>query len=426
MRQFAITLCLALAATPAARAADTPPAAPDDLDALSIADKAPTTPEKSAQKLRVFVEAAGGRASLRGSSSDVNTSRASLDLRYDDTLWPALRGVLSDRLDLVHSHGVPEGKDVNTLREAYFSWARSADEILDVGRVNIRHGAALGFNPTDWFKERALRTIVSPDPAALRENRQGTVVLAGQKLWSTSSLAAVLSPKLGTAPSPQTYSLNVGATNPRTRWLLAGSHKLSEKLNPEVLLYGGVDTPTQLGVNVSGLIGNSTVAFGEFSAGKGRSLVAQALNLTDSERQQRRAALGLTYTTGFNLSITGEAEYNSAAPDRDQWNALPAGLNPPAALAVLATAQTLQDLPVRRAWFAHAIWHDVFVRRLDLSGFVRRDAETRSRAQWLETRYHWDRADLYLQWQLYSGDANSVYGSVPQRRTIELVLRVYL
>ena len=42
MRLIAITLCLALAAVSAARAADAPPAAPDDLDALSIADKAAT------------------------------------------------------------------------------------------------------------------------------------------------------------------------------------------------------------------------------------------------------------------------------------------------------------------------------------------------------------------------------------------------
>ncbi|MDE2094411.1 MAG: hypothetical protein KGL99_19360 [Burkholderiales bacterium] len=66
------------------------------------------------------------------------------------------------------------------------------------------------------------------------------------------------------------------------------------------------------------------------------------------------------------------------------------------------------------------------LRRLDVSAFLRRDAETSSRAQWLEARYHWDRAELALQWQLYSGRPGSVYGSVPQRRTVELVLRAYL
>jgi hypothetical protein len=422
MRPFAITLCLALAAVPAAHAADPPP---DDLDALSLADKAPAQPVKPPQKLRLFVEGAVGAGRLLGSDSDFHPTRASLDVRYDDVLTPGLRGVFSDRLDIVRSRGVPPGDDVNTLREAYLSWTVSADRIVDLGRVNIRHGAAFGFNPTDFFKENALRSIVSLDPAVLRENRQGTVVLQGQQLWTTSSLTATVSPKLGTAPSARSYSLNVGATNPRTRWLLAGSHKFGEQLNPEVLLYGGVDTPTQLGFNVSALVGNSTVVFGEFAAGKDRRLIAKALSLPEAEQSQRRGSIGLTYTTGFNLSLTVEAEHNSAGPNRAEWDALPA-LAPNAQLGVLAAAQALQDLPARNAWFVHATWRDLLVRRLDVSGFVRREAETSSRAQWLEARYRWDRAEVALQWQIFSGAAGSVFGTVPQRRLLELAVRIYL
>ena len=36
------------------------------------------------------------------------------------------------------------------------------------------------------------------------------------------------------------------------------------------------------------------------------------------------------------------------------------------------------------------------------------------------------RAELALQWQLYSGSAGSLYGSVPERRAIELALRFFL
>ena len=425
MRQITVTLCLALCAAMPARAADPPAAPPDDLDALSLADKAPTTTVQPAQQWRIFVEGAAGQGKLRSSDSRFDTTRASLDVRFDANVAQGLRAVLSDRLDVVHSNGVPRGEDANTLREAYLSWARTEDQIIDLGRVNVRHGAAMGYNPTDWFKEGALRSIVSPDPLLLRENRQGTVVLQGQKLWDAGSMTAALSPKLGGASDPATFALNAGATNPRNRWLLAGSYKFSDKLNPEVLLYGGDDTPTQLGLNISGLISDAAVVFGEVSAGKGRSLVAQALNLAEAQSSQRRAALGLTYTTGFNLTFTAEAEYNSAAPDREQWYAL-AGIDPAAPLRLLATAQTLQDLPVGRAWFVHATWKDALLRRLDVSGFVRRDAQTSSRAQWLEARYHWDRADLAVQWLVYSGAPGSVYQTIPQRRTVELALRVYL
>ena len=217
------------------------------------------------------------------------------------------------------------------------------------------------------------------------------------------------------------FALDAGATNPSNRWLLAGSYKFSDAVNPQVLIYGGADTPTQLGLNVSGLAGDAVVVFGEFSAGNGRSLVAQALGLAETESQQQRAAAGLTYTTGFNLSFTAEAQYNSAAPDRSQWNAL----DPVARLGVLTTADALQDLPVRRAWFFHATWKDLLLRRLELSAFFRLDRETDSRDQWLEARYHWDHADLSLQWQGFSGDPASVFGSIPRRRAVEVALRYY-
>ncbi len=425
MPRILILLYVALTVSLPARAVEPPAAPADDLDALSLADKTPSPTKPPAQTWRMFVEAAGGQGSLRGSDEQMGTTRASFDARFDATLTAGLRCVFSDRLDLVHSNSMPRGRDVNTLREAYLSWARTDDQIIDFGRVNVRHGAATGFNPTDWFKEGALRSVVSPDPLMLRENRQGTVVLQGQRLWDFGSVTAAFSPKLGSAPDTATFALNAGATNPRNRWLLAGSYKFNDKLNPELLLYGGADTPTQLGLNVSALVNDATVVFGEFSTGKGRSLTAQALGLPEAERGQRRATLGLTYTTGFNLSVTAEAEYNSAAPNREQWNALSAA-DPTAPLRLLAITQVQQDLPVRRAWFVYATWKDALLRRLDVSGFLRRDLETRSQAQWLEARYHWERVDLAVQWLLYSASAGSVYGTVPQRRSAELVLRAYL
>lgn len=420
---FLLSLLLAVSAS--AQAAEPPDGLPDDLDALSLADKAPTTAPQAAQPWRIFVEGALGQTKIGGTDPRFESNRASVDLRVDTTLTPGLRAVFSDRFDGLHSNGASSAHDVNTLREAYLSWSRTDDQIIDFGRVNVRHGAALGYNPTDWFKEGALRSIVSPDPKVLRENRQGTVVIQGQQLWSAGSLTATYSPRLAREPNPGTFSLNAGATNPRNRWLLTGSTKFSDKFNSELLLYGGDDTRTQVGLNVSGLIGDATVVFGEFAAGKGPSLVSQALQLNRPERHQERASVGLTYTTAFNLSLTAEAQYNSAAPDRKQWRSLP-GTDPYGRLRVLATQPALQDLPVREALFVYANWKDVFVRRLDLSAFVRRDSETYSRAQWLEARYHWDSAEVFMQWQLYSGSAGSVYGSVPQRRAIELALRFYL
>jgi hypothetical protein len=47
---------------------------------------------------------------------------------------------------------------------------------------------------------------------------------------------------------------------------LAGSVKVSDKFSPQFLVYGGEDTPTQVGVNLSGLIGEAAVVYDRPSA----------------------------------------------------------------------------------------------------------------------------------------------------------------
>jgi hypothetical protein len=423
MRKIIAALAVALGySLPTQAATDAPAGPPDDLDALSLADKAPSNSAAPARPWRLFLEGAIGRGKLRGSGDSFSLYRGSIDFRYDEHVAQQLRLVFSDRLDGVASDGVPPGDNVNTLREAYLSWARAEDQIFDLGRVNIRNGAAMGFNPTDWFKANALRSIVDPDPAVLRENRQGTVVLQAQQLWSNASLTATVSPRLARSADSATFALNAGATNPSNRYLVAGSYKLSDKFTPQVLVFGGNDDPVQVGLNLSGLVGDAVVAFGEFSAGKGRSLVAQALNQPEANSNQQRASVGLTYTTGFNLSLTAEAEYNSAAPNGDQWNLLPAASQQ----QVLATAQALQDLPTRSQWFLYASWQDALVQRLEVSGFLRQDMQTSSRALWLEGRYSWERVELALQWLAYSGSPGTVYYAVPQQQALQLILRAYL
>ena len=54
------------------------------------------------------------------------------------------------------------------------------DTLIDLGRINVRNGVALGYNPTDYFRAGAVRAAVSVSPASLKENRQGSVMLRGQ------------------------------------------------------------------------------------------------------------------------------------------------------------------------------------------------------------------------------------------------------
>jgi len=422
MRLTMLALALGCFALPSSWAAAASDASADDLDALSLADKSPEPPVQPPPQWRLFVEGAGGAGKLRASDADFGILRGSVDFRLDVKLAPELRAVFSDRMDLVDSDGVPPGENLNTVREAYLSWARRDDQIFDLGRVNIRNGAAMGFNPTDWFKANALRAIVNPDPAVLRENRQGTVVVQAQQLWSEASLTAAFSPRLARSSDSATFALNAGATNPSNRYLVAGSYKVGDTFSPQMLIYGGVDIPPQVGLNLSTVIGESMVVYGEVAVGKGIPLTAQALAVAQTNSRQQRATLGLTYTTSFNLTVSAEAQYSSAGPNDTEWQALDSS----AQQQLLSTAQALQDLPSRSQGFLQALWKDLFVPRFDLSGFLRQDIETNSQAFWIEGRYSWEKLQLALQWQAFTGAPGSLYHAVPQQQTLQLVLRAYL
>jgi len=427
MRQIAIASALLVLAALPAKAADPPSEPPSDAGALSLADETPAL-KPTSQSWRLFGEGALAHSWLRNPSGSGNEGRATIDFRYDGAVAPQLRAVFSDRLDLIHRGGdlQPREENVNTLREAYLSWHATPELIGDAGRINLRYGAAFGYNPTDYFKANATRVIVSIDPASLRENRQGTVVLQGQGLWSDTSVSAAFSPKLADAPSDATFSMNFGATNPSNRWLVAVGHKFAAEINPQVVLHGGEHTPTQAGLNLSGLISRATVAYIEYSAGRTASLADQAQGLRDSGRVQQRGAAGLTYTTAFNLSLTAEFEYNSAAPTPSEWQALSSAA-PLDALRLLSFAQAQQDLPVRQAVFVHGAWRDLGVRNLDLAAFARLATQSpRGSELWVEARYRWSKTELAVQWQQYTGSTASPYGLVPQDRRAEVLFRVFL
>ena len=154
-------------------------------------------------------------------------------------------------------------------------------------------------------------------------------------------------------------------------------------------------------------------------------MITQAQGLSQPEVSQQRGAVGLTYTTDFNLSLTAEFEYNSAAPSRSEWQALMASA-PLDSVRLLQFAQAQQDLPVRRAIFLYGSWRDMVVRNFDLTAFVRHDANSRSREQWIEAGYHWNKAELALRWQQYAGSSSTPFGFVPLARRAEILFRFFL
>jgi hypothetical protein len=403
-----------------------------DAAALALADTAPADVEQPAD-WRLFVEGAAGHSALGYGLSAEDFRRLSLDFVFDKKLAPQWRVVLSNRIDRQSPQNRAAMATVNSFREAYVSWQPADAGGIDLGRVNARYGTAAGYNPTDYFRDDAVRSVVSLDPISLRKNRLGSFIVRGQTLWDGGSLAATVSPRLtrsslGAAagtPSNESFSADWEATNKKERWLLVFSQRLSDTLSPQWLLYGQKQAKPQLGFNMSLVPTDALVSYFEWSGGRGPSLLAQATGGADDSRFRQRFALGSTYSTASKLNLTLEFQHSSAGLGRDAWNLLRSG-PATASSGYLAFAERQQDLPTRHALFLHAAWRDVFVSDLDFNALLRINLEDRSRLAWMEVAYHWKRADAALQWQATHGDPRTVFGASPERRSLRVVFRFYL
>lgn len=401
-----------------------------DLDALKLADQAPSTVEKVSD-WRAFVEGAygqtGWRAAPNRSSPRQDSQRLSLDVQVDHVLAPDWRAFLADRLDVDWPAQNDDQHTINTLKEAYLSWRARQETLLDLGRINVRNGMATGYNPTDFFRTDAVRSVVSIEPASLKENRLGSVMLRGQQLWESGSLTALYSPRLNDEPSSAGLNPDVGATNQQDRWLLSLSQKLAG-FTPQWLLYHAANAAPQFGFNLTGLLNDATVAYVEWSGGRSPTQLTQVLApfapLCACDAWRNKVSTGLTYTTPNKLSLTAEYHYDGAALNHDDWNALRHA--PVAAYGLYRQqVQAAQELPTQQEFFLYATWQDTLMPRLDLSLMHNQDLTDSSRRLWLEARYHVGHFEYALQWQRNSGHELSDFGAAPEACSWQGVLRYY-
>jgi len=415
MRVWVVALCLLVCGT--ARADD------DDAAALALPG-ADAAANASAGSASLLAESAL-TAAAKSTGGEADAQRVSVDVSEDARVAPQWRLVFGDRLDLDWAGTVTSAQAINTLKQAYASWQPRTDVLLDAGRINARQGVAFGYNPTDFFRANALRAVDSLDPNSLRDERLGTVLLRGVGLWDGGALAAAFAPRLADQPSAGSFDLDLGATNPRARWLVTLTQRITADLSPQWLLFTTGSGPPQMGLNVTSLVGSSIVAFVETSAGRAPTLWAQALGLDRAESLHTRAATGLTYSAANKLSLTLEYEYDGAALDRGAWAAARDG--PSQAYGRYREfVVDQQELPTQRAAFVYASWQDGLARHLDLDGFVRVDLIDHSLLPWVELRYRWPQLDAAVRWQDYIGGRTTDFGAATTRQTWQLLLDYYL
>ena len=395
-----------------------------EADALNLESATAASAAATDKDTKIFIEGALGNSSQRYQSQSRDLGRASFDFSHSARLGPGLRAVFSDRIDKIHPADVGDST-INSLREAYLSWQpEGGNTVVEFGRINLRYGPAYGYNPTDFFRDGSLRTLTSANPFALRENRLGTVMLRGQRLWTDGSLSVAYSPKLASRPSTDGWSLDLGSTNNRDRVLIALGTQFSQRVNGQLLAYKENGRSTTLGASLTALLSDAATAQMEWSRGREPDLLSRALATPGVTSTRSRFSGGFTYTTLGKMSVTAEYEYNGFALSQSNWAALGA-TSPATQVAYLIEAQRLQEQVPRQAMLIYVTQKSLGLKDLDLTAFLRINANDHSKLAWVELRHHWPSFDLALQLQQNIGRITSEYGIQPDRRVVQILGTYY-
>lgn len=328
-------------------------------------------------------------------------NRTSLDAVDQWHLFDDLGLSLSNRFSLLaeNDYSFPSRQVVrNDFREGYLTWQPLAENYLEAGRINMRNGVALGFNPTDFFKTRGAVDQASADPSALRENRLGTAMLRAQRILSAGSLTLAYAPKFNTptavATRPQPgISPMFDRTNAAHRLLASASADIAD-LSPQALVYHE-NGRTAFGLNLSHPIGQSIVAYAEWAGARRRSLIAEAVSYgqktgtlpasapvlppSDFGKAFRSdAALGFSWTSAQKLTLNLEYHYHQAGlsgAQQRRWFAV--GQAQRGSLPVTselwylrAYASDQQEPWSRQQIFLRADWNDAFISDLELTAIA--------------------------------------------------------
>ena len=453
--------CL-LCAVPAIAADDSdldriPPAA----SGLPTADAAAGTRSFYLQDdIAAYSDRASLAVPLPPSSAPSWEERLFLDARFDWTLSDTLSLVYSGRLNLRAEDDLPFPSHEtirHDFREGYLAWRIGDGTFLELGRINLKSGVAQGFNPTDFFKTRAVVEPLTADPTVLREDRLGTVMLLGQSVWNGAALTVALAPKLeGASPiyandNLPSFNPMFDRTNPDTRILVKASVTLFDDVSPEFLFYNEAGR-SSFGLNLTRAFGQSIVGYVEWAGGDRSSLVHDALVFGRATATLPPAApsiipqsaassfendlsVGASYATESEMTLDLEYHYHRTGfSDADWQNWFGVGAVSAGSAAALGAlwyirsyANDRQEPLARSSIFIRASWQDAIVHDLALSAFV--DADTRDGSGIAQIT-----ADYYLSRDWTAGalmDVNfgarrSDFGSLPQSTSVLAKLSHYL
>jgi len=369
---------------------------------------------------RVFVESAAASRNLRTQQSLLapnslvqRYARVSGDARLDRDLAEGWRGILSARADareLEPVTGMDDrfGRHYLLLREGYVSHELSPTRYGDAGRINLKNGVAVGFNPTDYFRTSSLVERETEDTSVLRENRMGTWMIRGQELWTDAALTVAYAPKLTsstTAPyteDPYKTSWWTERTNAQNRTFLKYTWGTQGNFIPEVsaLHSSNQSSQWQYGFGATTNLGAGATAYFESNLSRSKSLVAAArddaiehnvypastpdvIPLNNERSWHKQVSTGINYVPAEKTRIIVEYQRNDAGFSYDDWrnyfntfNRVPAAR--PGLIQIRLFALDQQVPLSRDQMFLRLQKDDFFIKGLMVSGLTFLDVHDRS------------------------------------------------
>ncbi len=421
----------------------------------------PSHPPRGGPHARLYLEDALTVATLRAPvipfpppAPSRWQDRASADLVAEWAARASLKLTVSDRVDLVaqeHQTWWSRSTARNEPREAYASWQPRARLYFEAGRINVRNGVALGFNPTDFFRPRTLVGQASLDPSVLSRNRLGTAMLRVQAIGERGSVSIIYAPKLFEASpiagNPVGVDPRLDATNAAHRVLASASGNAGD-LSVQALVYLE-QRRSRVGLALTRPLGASVVAYAEGTLGYEADLITRAIEYgqrtgtlppgappplpTDPSLALRSdVAAGASWAIAARLTLNFEYHFHQGALGGDDWARwFAAGRANPLLAPELwyirgYAADQLEPASQHNA-FARVAWPNAGVDNLEVDGFAFVNLRDGSTLTQITASYAMsDRWTFTLSLSANLGSAQSERGSLPQSSSAIAGLACYL
>lgn len=393
-----------------------------ELQAFQLADQSSAV-SATATDWQLSTELALASNRLPGAANQAWQSRLALDSRFsqsstDQTLYlrwnSRLDGFAND------ADGADRSSAVLSWKELYGGYRWNDSWLTEFGRINQKNGVARGANPTDFFATAAVRAQISQQPAVLREQRLGSLMLRQQWLGSNNALSLLYSPKLSSLPDDAPLAADWARTNSSNRWQLSAEQQLLQGWTLGLIYFQQQAALQQsarhYGINLSGALNERWLLHTEAAHGTQPDVTPNGRTGTT---YSSRLASGISYSLTVPLTLTLEWHYDGAALTQQSWQQL---LQTPDDW--LRYLQQRQDQsPTRQRvmlqaqsqqWFTGFDWSALWFHDLQDNSDMLLTELT-----WIKPEY-----DIVLQWQWAPGPARSHFGALGSQ--LQLLWRYYL